>query len=329
MRGSLAVAGIGLLGLALGAGGVEAQRATKAGRWEAELTLRYRDGGPRQLWVDFQSRRDRWRDRSDFGFRIKAADLTGLAASGSQWTGDARFELRRDAGVITFEGRFEDGAGEGTYRFVADARLVRELQQAGAGDADEDELLAMFIHDVRVAWIAGLRQAGIRSLDAGDVIAMRIHGVEPELVRDLSGMGFQRLDADRLVTLRIHGVSTEFIREIREHVPAPNLDELVAFRIHKVTPAFVRGVAALGYPDTDPDQLVSMRIHGVSPAFIRSMRDLGLRNLDLDELVSFRVHGIDVDFVKEATREGVRLDADDLVSYRIHGDRWRRRPRDR
>jgi hypothetical protein len=325
----MVVAGLGLLAAVGSAASVSAQRATKSGRWEAELALRYRDGGPRQLWVDFENRRDRWRDRSDFGFRIKAADLAGLTASDPRWSGAARFELRREAGVITFEGRFEDGAGEGTYRFDADPRFLREVEQAGATDAGGDELLAMLIHDVRIDWLAGLRQAGIRPVDAGDVLAMRIHGVEPEFVRDLSTMGFERLTSERLVALRIHGVSPDFIREIRATVPAPDLDQLVAFRIHKVTPAFAREVAALGYRDTDPDQLVAMRIHGVSPVFIRAMTDLGLRDLELDDLVSFRVHGIDAEFVREATRAGVRLDADELVSYRIHGGRWRHRSRDR
>ena len=58
----------------------------------------------------------------DFGFSKKVNELTGLTANDSRWSGPANFELRRDAGTIRFNGRFEEGWGEGTYRF--DGNLV-------------------------------------------------------------------------------------------------------------------------------------------------------------------------------------------------------------
>jgi hypothetical protein len=307
--------------------GGSGQQAAKTGDWEAELRWRPRQNQGRVLWIDFEGRSDRGRRRGgDFGFMMKVSELSGLEANDSRWSGPARFELRRDAGVLRFEGRFEDGWGEGTYRFEPDGAFLRSLDLTGADRLDNDELLAMLIHDVRTDWVTGLQQAGTRRIDADDLIAMRIHGVTPEFVREIAGLGYRDVSPDKLVALRIHNVDPDFIRGIRQNVdPAASLNDLVSFRIHKVTPAFVREVADLGYTDVDPDDLVAMRIHGVTPGFIRSIFDLGLKPIDLDDLVAFRIHGVDVDYIKEATAAGVRLDADDLVDSKIHERRWKRR----
>lgn len=303
-----------------------AQRVARTGDWEAELRWRPRQNEGRVLWIDFDGQSSRSHRGNDFGFMMKVSELSGLAATDNRWSGPGNFELRRDAGVLRFEGRFEAGWGEGTYRFEPNERFMQSLNLA-ADDVDDDELLAMLIHDVRTDWVTGLQSAGVRDIDGDDLLSMRIHGVTPEFVRELGQLGFRSVSADKLVALRIHGVTPEFIRDIRKNVdPTASLNDLVSFRIHGVSPEFVREVAALGYDDVDPDDLVSMRIHGVSPSFIRSIWDTGLKPIDLDELVSFRIHGVDAEFIKEATAAGVQLDPDDLVSYRIHERKPKRKP---
>jgi hypothetical protein len=322
MRYSILLAAGTLAGAAAVAPELAAQRNRNSGTWEAELRWRPRQNAGRVLWIHFDAESGRTRRDHEFGFTVKVSELSTLAASDSRWSGPARFELRRDAGVLRFEGEFQDGLGEGTWTFAANEQFRSELGLDH--QLDDDEWLAMLIHDVRIDWVRGLRQAGVESEDANDLIAMRIHGVKPEFARELAALGYRNPSSDKLVALRIHQVDPDFIRGIREGVDeALDLDELVSFRIHKVTPEFVREISTLGYSRPDADELVSMRIHGVTPAFIRSITETGLKDIDLDELVAFRIHRVDADFVQEAVRAGVRLDPDDIVSYRIHG---RRRP---
>lgn len=303
-----------------------AQRQSRTGEWEAELRWRPRQNQGRVLWIDFNGHSSRSRHRGDFGFMMKVSELSGLAATDHRWSGPAGFELRRDAGVLRFDGRFEDGWGEGTYRFEPNDRFLESLDLAGADRLDDDDLFAMLVHDVRIDWVNGLRQAGVRGIEANDLLSMRIHGVTPEYVRELGTLGYREVQAEKLVSLRIHDVTPEYIRSVRQNVdPAVSLNDLLSFRIHKVTPDFVREIAGLGYDGVDPDDLVSMRIHGVTPGFIRSIFEIGLKPIDLDDLVAFRIHGVDVDYIKEATAAGVPLSADDLVESKIHERRWKRR----
>lgn len=322
MRYSILLAAGTLAGVGAVAPELAAQRDRKSGSWEAELRWRPRQNAGRVLWIHFDAESRRTRRDHEFGFTMKVSELSGLAANDSRWSGPARFELRRDAGVLRFDGEFQDGLGEGAWTFEPNEQFRTELGLDH--ELDDDEWLAMLIHDVRIDWVRGLRQAGVESEDGNDLIAMRIHGVSPEFARELAELGYRNPSSDKLVSLRIHHVDPAFIRGIRDGVDqALDLDQLVSFRIHKVTPEFVREISTLGYSRPDADELVSMRIHGVTPAFIRSITGAGLKDIDLDELVAFRIHRVDADFVKEALREGVRLDPDDIVSYRIHG---RRRP---
>lgn len=305
---------------------LQAQQVSgKSGKWQAELRWRPRQDGSRVLWIMFDGRNGRWDDGGDFGFTKKVSELVGLTANDSRWSGPATFELRRDPGIIRFQGRFEEGWGEGTYRFEGDTRFLKALDLAGVDDLDDDDLLAMVVHDVRTDWLRGLQQAGVRGIDAGEVLAMQIHGVTLEFVRDVAGIGYRNLEAEKLISLRVHNISAGYIRNIRGTVdPTADLDDVIAFRIHNVSPEFVKDLAGLGYSHVDPDDLLSMKIHGVTPSFIRSMVDVGLKSIEVDELVSFRIHGIDEEFIRDAVKRGVDLDPDDLVQYRIMGKRKRR-----
>jgi hypothetical protein len=305
---------------------LEAQSASgKSGKWQAELRWRPRQDGSRVLWIMFDGRNGRQDDGGDFGFSKKVSELTGLAANDSRWSGPATFEFRRDAGTIKFNGRFEEGWGEGTYRFEGDSRFLKALDLAHVEDIDDDELLAMVVHDVRTDWVRGLQQLGVRNIDAGELLAMQIHGVTPEFVRELTALGYQNPPADKLIALRVHGATPEYIRDLRSKgVVATDLDDLIAFRVHGVSPAFINDLDKLGYDHVDPDDLVSMKIHGVTPAFIQSMVEVGLKDMKVDELVAFRIHGVDEEFIRDAVKRGVDLDADDLVQYRIMGKKKRR-----
>jgi hypothetical protein len=296
----------------------------KSGKWAAELRWRPRQDGSRVLWIMFEGRNNRYDDGGDFGFSKKVNELTGLAANDSRWSGPANFELRRDAGIIRFNGRFEEGWGEGTYRFEGDSRFLKALDLAHVEDIDEDELFAMAIHDVRTDWVQSLQQAGVSDIDAGELLAMQIHGVTPEFVRELKGLGYNKLPADKLIALRVHGATPEYVRDMKARgILLPDLDDLISFRVHNVSPGFIKEIGALGYQHVDPDDLVSMKIHGVTPQFIQSMVDVGLKNIDIDELVAFRIHGVDEDFIRDAVKRGVDLDPDDLVQYRIMGRKKR------
>ena len=65
-------------------------------------------------------------------FPVLLGDLKGLTADQTRGPRtDVRFEMARDAGTITFEGRFEAGDGAGHFTFAANPDYVAGPAAAG------------------------------------------------------------------------------------------------------------------------------------------------------------------------------------------------------
>ena len=90
---------------------VEPPQASRTGEWTLRLSDNWTRNNAGERWVSLQLERD---DDRRWGVSVRLADLEGLTARGTDFSGDARFTLKRDAGTIAFEGRFTDGRGRGT-----------------------------------------------------------------------------------------------------------------------------------------------------------------------------------------------------------------------
>lgn len=294
---------------------------------------------------------------NDWGQSIRRADLTNLP-SDLVARQDVRFELRREAGTVVFDGRFEDGRGVGTLHFTPDAAFQRMLEQE-AGDAlSERELFSyalldvsrafvdemralgfssmtlstartLRIHGVSADYVRELRAEGLNTADIDDVVQMRIHGVTASFAREMRALANgETLDMQDLRQLRIHGVTPSFVKDMREAGLAMSLEEMRQARIHGLTPAFAREMAELGYGNASFDRLRQFRIHGVTPAYVREMASLGYRNVDASTLVQFRIHGVTPSFVRELRDAGYTDLSDmELVDWAIHGRRLLRTKR--
>ena len=119
------------------------------GTWEARLHDTWTRGdGQKQVQLNLQD------GSSQFGFSMPVAELEGLAGRDASWTArDVRFSIRRDAGVLVFQGSFSDGRGEGTYLFTPNAEYANALR-ARYGALSGRDLLRLTVHDVSRAFIA-------------------------------------------------------------------------------------------------------------------------------------------------------------------------------
>jgi beta-lactamase regulating signal transducer with metallopeptidase domain len=287
----------------------EARRGSYQGVWMGER----REDGRIQIQMKPRSRdkgKGDWNHSSSFS----ASELHGLDSG--------RFELRRDAGTFTFEGRF-DGAGPGAqgagnFWFQPDSGYIRDM--ASLGYRVEDKVFEMALFDISRGYVRELRSLGYGDLSLDDLIEFGIFRVTPEFIREMAQIGFKDLPAKRLVELRIHRVTPEYVREWRSAgYPDLSLDRLVELRIFKVTPEYLRELAAMGFKDASLDRAVEFRIHRVTPEFVREMTDLGYSDLSADDLVGFRIHRVTPEFIREIEKLGYRdVSADDLVAMRIH-----------
>lgn len=284
----------------------------QAGQWTAERL----ENGRIQLNMTYQHPGG---GRSHNGNTYRESDFQGLGSGR-----DVRFELRRDAGTFSFEGRFDGtgpgSEGKGTFTFQGSPTYMREM--AGLGyKVEAKDLFSLAMFDVSRAFIAELRQLGYDDLSLEKLVEFRIHGVSPEFIRAMADAGFPDLPAQRLVEFAIHGVSAEFVRAMGE-AGYKNLtaDKLVELKIHGATPEFAREMAELGYRDVPLNRLVEFRIHDVSPEFVRDLAEAGHEGISAQDLVSMRIHGVTAQFVREAEkRAGRKLSEREIISRKISG----------
>jgi hypothetical protein len=326
--------------------------STVEGTWSARVYVSDREGADATPKLQLQMNIDSGRSGGwdNWGQSMPLAAFTGLPRNLDPRQ-DVRFELRRDAGVVTFDGRFENERGVGTLAFVPYREFARVMEQQTNDTFTDRELLSYAILDVSRAFVTELQGLGFRDVTLADARKLRIHGTTIDFIKGIRAAGYPDVDLDRIVKLRIHGVTPAFIagikaegltnpslaevtkfrihgvtldyiKQMRALGLADDLDDIVDSRIHGVTPAFAKDMAALGYGKAGFSQLRKFRIHGVTPSFVREMASLGYKNVDADTLVKFRIHGITPSFVKELSDAGyTNLSEQELVDWAIHGRR--------
>ncbi len=248
---------------------------------------------------------------SNQGMTLTLAAFTSLTPSQIYATTmtPVNFEMRREAGTISYEGTFRNGKGAGQFTFAPDRSYIDKIRALGLtfelnerrrhreNHTEEDDLFTCALHDVSTAYIRSMQAIGYKTSFA-KYLTMRIFNITPEYVREMESLGF-KLDEDDIVTSKIHGVTPTYIREMRAAgFTKQDFDDFVAFRIHGVTMTFIRELHELGYDNISADDLVAMRIHGVTPQFIRELRGAGYEHVPIQKMVDMRIHGVDARYLK-------------------------------
>lgn len=292
--------------------------AQVTGTWTADKS----NNGGIQLQMRFSA-------NSNTGQSYKLAELEGLSGAQVDAANETpvTFALRREAGVVSYTGTFENGEGTGRFTFTPDRGYESRLRSAGV-DLDGDELsdkklFHLAIFDVSTRYVSDLNSVGFDRLDLDDVIGARIHRVSADLVREYRTLGLGSIDLAEAMALSIHRVTPEYIREMsRLGFKVDDPDDVVGMKIHRVTPEFINEMRSLGYTRLDADDFMAMRIHNVSPSFVRELKQLGYNDVSGDELVAMRIHRVTAEFIRDRNAAaGERLDIDELVEERIMGHR--------
>jgi beta-lactamase regulating signal transducer with metallopeptidase domain len=291
------------------------------------------------------------RANSQHGFMIAPSDLDGLSSSlltGGE--GSAKFQIRRDAGTLAFDGVFRGGIGAGTFDFVPNTAFPAEMKRRGFDAPDSidqyrlargnigfayldelnnqkyerptlDGLVRAADHGVHLDYLREMASAGYRFGQLEALVRTRDHGVTPRYIRALSDSGYKNLTADELVRARDHGVTPEYVGAMYafgyRNLP---LDRLINARDHGISEDYIRGMAEAGYPNLPLEQLVRARDHGVGSDFVKAMRDAGYATLSVDELVNARDHGVSADYVRGMLSIGPeRPSVSELIAARDRG----------
>jgi hypothetical protein len=292
-----------------------ARAATIEGEWTARLD---RDR-PGKISISLQTR-----PNSNQGSIFDRSDFTGLSSVDleSKTRVPVRFEVRREAGTVEFEGTMREGRGGGDFSFASHPEYLETLRSMGlrfrSKDEDvEHELLSLTMFDVSTEFIRSMRDIGYDE-PLERYVEFRIFGVDPGYVREMRRVGFDHLSGEKLVETRIHGATPDYIRTMRASGEDLSLDQYIESRIFQVTPEFASEMSRAGYPNLRRDVLVQFRIHGVDPDFVHDLRELGYENIPAQKLVEMRIHGVTPEFIGKVEKAGYRhVPVDKLIQMRI------------
>ena len=207
-----------------------------------------------------------------------------------------KFELRREAGTLAFDGAFRDGRGAGLFAFTPRPEYIAEMKRLGYNDdLPLWRRYQLAVHDVGPKYIRALKTEGLRQADARRDSAREDPRRHDRIHPRHQGPGLSRVDARERSSER----ATTASRRITSRDEGGGLHGRNARRVRR------------------------LRDHGVTPAYVQEMKHAGFSNATLEDLVRARDHGVTAEFVQEM--RGLGLSASD--ARRLHPSAGPRRPR--
>jgi hypothetical protein len=261
--------------------------------------------------------------RSSNGGSVDLSSLAGLSAGQLRGSPtDAHFQLKRDAGTFTFDGRVGNNRGAGQFAFTPDPRFASGLAARGYSRPDDEEQFQLALYDIGFSYLDELKSQGYVRPSIDDLVTMGQHGVHSDYLRGMGQLGYHLRSTHDLVNLRDHGVTPAYVSGIRD-VGYHDLgaDDFVELRDHGVTRDYIAALANLGYTKLTTDDLLTARDHGVAASFADAFRKLGYTSISLNQLVRLRDHGVTPEFAARARgRDGAAASIQELISRRDRGD---------
>ncbi len=267
---------------------------------------------------------------------------------------EGEFQLKREAGTITFTGKFNGDEGLGRFSFTESATFRAKLESEGYKDIKEELMFHFALNNFNGEYLTFLKGrqlkpkskdelAGVafhlpalpafkkdlddyKSLGYGDfkleeLIAMNIHDMNPDYIQSIRDAGFKNASFDELMAAKIHDVNPSYIKEMQgAGLGNLTLEEITQMSIHDVDTEFVKSLASSGYTNLSKDEVMQASIHGVNPDYIKELQAAGFEDLSLEKITQMSIHDVDADFVKELNTMGfTNLTDEQILQASIHG----------
>jgi len=265
------------------------------------------------------------------------------------------FTLTREAGTMTFTGKFEGDKGTGTYKFTADknyqAAMLKEgikitdddlmvffmvnikqsyvqmVKQKGYTNPDKDQLIPLVALDVNEAYIASIKQA-IPDIDLDNLVPFKSLGIDKAYIEEIRKSGYKDLIPGNIIALKSQGVDGKFIADVRSAAKANNNseddsnsdDDVLAFKALNIDKAYINSLKEAGYDHLSNDDLIAMKSLNVKAEYIRDFQKAGFTNIATDDLIALKSQNITPVLVQQYKDLGfTNLKMDDIIGANATG----------
>ena len=311
-----------------------------SGKWTGtikggEVCISFKDGK--------ESKWNNWRRSECFDKEAFSNIPVGAAAN---------FEMKREAGTIKLNGRFENNEGIGSYSFEENAAFRTYLEGKGYDDVSEEMMFHLALSNINKIYLSELSNMGFKVDDEGlkhlahmgpsldfikkttkdlksmgyskvtldDLIALNIHDVNMDYIKELRGLGFKDMTIEDIVQASIHDVTPDYFRSLKAvGLTDLTMEEMIQFAIHDIDAEDVKGLQNLGFRDLTTEDIVHAGIHDVTPEYLKSFESVGLTDLSMEEITQFAIHDIKAEDVKALQSLGFRdMTPEDIIHAGIH-----------
>lgn len=247
----------------------------------------------------------------------------------------ADFTVKRDAGTVLFNGKFDGDQGYGHYKFTADKSFDEYLRNEGIGDmnnADDDDF-AFFIINITKQYVAMLKANGYGHINKNELISMAALKVDEPFIKFWKQEGYEHLSSNELVSAKALGVTKEYVHEIREAgYKDIDFNQLISFKAQGIDAKYIAGLKkskinlnkeekqSNGNELPRPEDVSSFKAMHIDSSYIHGLENAGYRDVPYNELTSMKAVGVTPEYVKSLADIGYKnVPANELVSLKSLG----------
>lgn len=192
------------------------------------------------------------------------------------------FSLKREAGTMVFNGKFDENMGYGHYKFTADKAFNDFVKSHGiTGDEDRNSF-AFFMVNLKKSYVEILVRNGFKELSMGNVVAMASMNIDEPYIKMWRENGFSEISPNNLVAGKSMHVTEAYIKEIRDAgYKDISFHQLIAFKSQDITGDYIKGLRnqknETGENELPPaNQIVAYKSMNIDAAYVNHSKRSGM-----------------------------------------------------
>lgn len=245
---------------------------------------------------------------------------------------DGEFKLVREAGTITFNGKFVGATGSGKYKFIADEAFANHLKSEGISGINENDQLAFFMINVKKNYVSMLKNNGYKHISKDNLISAAALNVDEPYVRFWKQSGFKAPSIEDMVSGKALGITPDYVADIKK-AGYLNLsfEQLVSFKAQGISGSYLARMnksqrtpsektAKTPVGTIPAEDIISYKALDVDDAYISSLAKEGYSNITNGKLTGLKAVGVDAAYIHGLKSAGFKnASVEDLISARSLG----------
>ncbi|MBS1526208.1 MAG: M56 family metallopeptidase [Bacteroidetes bacterium] len=248
----------------------------------------------------------------------------------------ADFTLKRDAGTLLLNGKFDGDEGYGHYKFTADQSFKNYLEGQGISGVDDNDQFTFFVINVKRTYVEMLKANGFAHLSKDNLISMAALKVDEPYIKFWKESGYNHLTTEQLVSGKALGITREYVQEIHNagytHL---DFDQLISFKAQGIDGKYIASLKKANLNEGKendnqnenvekslprPDDISSFKAMNIDSSYIRGLKNAGYKNIPMNELTGMKAVGVTPEYIKELSDLGYKnLSANELTSFKSIG----------